>query len=121
MNAPSSSETAAPSRVARSGEPAYGVGIGYRSCIHKEVMGAIGEIDFLEIPADEYVDANRRKYSDPGEVKLKEACSKFPAVGHGTDVSVGSAEPVSQGYLDRVVRFADRVPINEYSEHMTCT
>ena len=101
--------------------PAWGVGIGYRSCIHREVMASTGEIDFLEIPAEDYVDAYRRKYSDPDELLLKKAVARFPTVGHGSDVSVGSADPPPSDYLDRVARFAQRVPISEYSEHLTCT
>jgi hypothetical protein len=109
-------QPAAPSR-----SPAWGVGIGYRSCIHREVMSSAADIDFLEIPAEDYVDANRRRYADPEERCLKEAVRRFPVVGHGSDVSVGSAERPPQDYLHRVGRFARRVPIGEYSEHLTCT
>jgi len=105
----------------RAGSPAWGVGISYRFCIHREVMASADEIDFLEIPALDYVDAYRRKYSDPGEVLLKEAVARFPSVGHGADVSVGSADPPAPEYLARVASFVQRVPVTEYSEHLTCT
>jgi uncharacterized protein (UPF0276 family) len=105
----------------RSASPAWGVGISYRFCIHREVMASADEIDFLEIPALDYVDAYRRKYSDPGELLLKEAVARFPSVGHGADVSVGSADPPSPEYLARVASFVQRVPVSEYSEHLTCT
>lgn len=113
---PSGKVSTPPSR-----SPAWGVGIGYRSCIHREVMASAADIDFLEIPAEDYVDANRRRYADPEERCLKEAVKRFPSVGHGSDVSVGSAEPPPPDYLDRVAKFAQRVPIGEYSEHLTCT
>jgi uncharacterized protein (UPF0276 family) len=106
---------------ARTARPAWGVGISYRFCIHREVMASAAEIDFIEVPAEDYVDAYRRKYSDPGELLLKEAVARFPSVGHGSDVSVGSADPPPADYLDRVARFVQRVPVSEYSEHMTCT
>ena len=105
----------------RRAPPAWGVGISYRSCIHQEVMSSAAEIDFLEIPAEDYVDAYRRKYSDPDELLLKEAVARLPTVGHGSDVSVGSADPPPPDYLNRVAAFARRVPIGEYSEHLTCT
>lgn len=100
---------------------AWGVGIGYRSCIHRQVMASRHEIDFLEIAAEDYVDATRRKYADPGERMLQEAVAHFPVVAHGTDVSVGSAEPPAEGYVARVERFVKRFPAGEYSEHLTCT
>ena len=84
-------------------------------------MASAEEFDFLEIPAEDYVDAYRRKYSDPDEVLLKEAAARFPTVGHGSDVSVGSADPPSPDYLNRVAAFSRRVPVGEYSEHLTCT
>ena len=108
-------------QLTRVAPPAWGVGIGYRSCIHREVMASAAEFDFLEIPAEDYVDAYRRRYSDPDEVLLKEAVARFPTVGHGSDVSVGSADPPPADYLERLGRFTQRVPVSEYSEHLTCT
>jgi len=101
--------------------PAWGVGIGYRFCIHREVMQSEADLDFLEIPAEDYVDANRRKYADPGEVLLKDVVRHFPVVGHGSDVSIGSSEPPPADYLARVAAFVQRIPVTEYSEHLTCT
>lgn len=103
------------------GRPAWGVGMGYRYCIHKQIMASAADVDFIEIPAEDYVDAYRRKYADPDEVLLKEAVARFPCVGHGSDVSVGSADPPPADYLERVGRFVQRTPVSEYSEHMTCT
>lgn len=107
--------------VSRRSPPAWGVGIGYRACIHREIMSSAADIDFLEIPAEDYVDAYRCKYTDPGETLLTEAVARFPVVGHGSDVSVGSAEPAPDDYLQRVGEFVERVPVGEYSEHLTCT
>lgn len=84
-------------------------------------MASAAEFDFIEVPAEDYVDAYRRRYSDPDEVLLKEAVARFPSVGHGSDVSVGSADPPPEDYLERLGRFARRVPVTEYSEHLTCT
>lgn len=116
MNAPATAPV-----TARRSPPAWGVGIGYRACIHREIMRSAAEIDFLEIPAEDYVDAYRCKYTDPGETLLTEAAARFPVVGHGSDVSVGSAEPAPADYLERVAQFVQRVPVGEYSEHLTCT
>jgi uncharacterized protein (UPF0276 family) len=88
--------------------PAWGVGLSYRFCIHREVMASADDIDFLEIPALDYVDAYRRKYADPGEVLLKQTVSRFPAVGHGADISVGSADPPAAEHLARVASFLQR-------------
>lgn len=110
-----------PPAASHGSPPAWGVGIGYRACIHREIMDSAADIDFLEVPAEDYVDAYRCRYTDPGETSLKAAAARFPMVGHGSDVSVGSAEPPPEDYLKRVGQFVERVPVGEYSEHLTCT
>jgi len=105
-------------RVMSARVPAYGVGIGYRYCIHREIMRCASMIDFIEIPSGDYADDERRARFDPDESKLREATAKFPSVAHGTDLSIGTSAPPDSAYLARVADFAERTPIAEYSDHL---
>ena len=101
--------------------PAWGVGIGYRYCIHDLVMHNAGLLDFLEIPAGDYLTAKARRRVDPDERLLREAASRYPVISHGTEVSIGSAAPPDPQHLVDLDRFLDRLPISEYSEHLSFT
>ena len=99
----------------------WGVGFSYRTCVHKEVMQCAGMFDFLEVPSDDYADPVKRERNDAGEALLKEACARFPTVGHGTHMSIGTADAPESTYLEQIAEFAARNPISEYSEHMSFT
>lgn len=98
---------------------AEGVGIGYRYCIHEEILRCAPFFDFLEIPSGDYVDAERRARFDPDESKLRAACARFPTVSHGTALSVGTSGPPDAEHLDELASFSARTPIGEYSEHLS--
>ncbi len=99
----------------------WGVGFSYRTCVHKEVMQCAGMFDFIEVPSDDYADPVKRERNDAGEALLKEACDRFPTVGHGTHMSIGTADDPEPVYFEQIVEFAARNPIGEYSEHMSFT
>ncbi len=99
--------------------PAYGVGIGYRYCIHREILRCAPMIDFLEVPSEDYVEDDRRARFDPDESLLRAAVERFPCVAHGTGLSLGTAAPPDENYLQRLANFAERTPIGEYSEHLS--
>jgi uncharacterized protein len=103
---------------------AYGVGFSYRATVHEQVM-ALGELaDFLELPAEDYVDARVRQRFDPQEALLAEAAARYPVVAHGNAMSLGTAQPLDEvqpGYLERVERFVARTPVSAYSEHLAFT
>lgn len=98
---------------------AAGVGIGYRYCIHDEILRCRPFFDFLEIPSGDYVDDQRRARFDPGETKLAAACARFPVVSHGTGLSLGTSAPPDEAHLAELESFSARVPIGEYSEHLS--
>ena len=99
----------------------WGVGFSYRTCVHNEVMRCAAMFDFLEVPSDDYADPAKRERNDPGEALLQEVCARFPTVGHGTHMSIGSAANPESVYFEQIVDFAARNPISEYSEHMSFT
>ena len=90
--------------------PAWGVGFSYRYVVHREVMSCAGMFDFLEVPSDDYASPRRRASADPDESMLAEAAERFPIVGHGTCLSIGTAEPVDTDHLEQIAAFVDRAP-----------
>lgn len=101
--------------------PAWGVGMAYRPMIHKSIMHWAKLIDYLEVPAEDYVNVERRDNADPGETLLAEACQRFPVIGHGNYMSIGSAQAPNQEYFDNVVDLCRRAPFFEYSDHLAWT
>lgn len=98
---------------------AYGVGLGYRYCIHREVMRCAAMIDYLEIPSEDYVEPARLARTDPDQAKIREAAARLPLVAHGTGLSIGTCAPPDASYLERVAAFCAAHPIGEYSEHLS--
>lgn len=101
--------------------PAWGVGMAYRPMIHKPIMHWAKLIDFLEIPAEDYVNEDRRMGADADESLLTEACQRFPVIGHGNYMSIGSAQAPKKDYFDSVVDLCRRAPLFEYSDHLAWT
>ena len=101
--------------------PAGGVGMAYRPMIHKPIMHWAKLIDFLEVPAEDYVSDDRRQGADADESLLAEACQRFPVIGHGNYMSVGSAQAPKKDYFDSVVDLCRRAPFFEYTDHLAWT
>jgi uncharacterized protein (UPF0276 family) len=101
------------------GRRPYGVGFSYRPEIQSSIIRHQREIDLLEIANVDYVIRHRRLDLDLGERNLREALERFPAVGHGITMSIGSVEPHDDPLLDETLRFLDRWGVEEYSEHLT--
>lgn len=100
------------------GRRPYGVGFSYRPEIQPTIMRHQGEMDLLEISTVDYVVRHRRLDLDPKEQCLRQALERFPAVGHGITMSIGSVEAHDAPLLDGVINFLDRWGIDEYSEHL---
>ncbi len=65
--------------------PFLGVGIAYRSEIRDEVLAHSGEIDFLELITDHYIDMPPHK-----EAESRDLAARFPLVIHGVDCHEGT-------------------------------
>lgn len=105
----------------------FGAGLGYRAELHRSIVRHGREIDFLEVVADDFLGAS------PADLeRVSDLRGDRPIVAHGVGMSLGSAAPVSTGYLeaiDRVVRALDcqwlgehlsftRVPEREVGDHV---
>jgi uncharacterized protein (UPF0276 family) len=93
-----------------------GVGIGYREPFRSDLFLHRGQVDFLEITSDHYLDANPRKIEE-----LKLLMDHFPLIPHSLDLSLGSAEGVDREYLEKLAALADMVQPDWFSDHICFT
>ena len=79
-----------------------GIGIGFREQFRADIFLNQEKIDFLEITADHYFDANERKFEE-----LKILKDHFPLIPHGLDLSLGSAEGIDEKYLEKFAELVE--------------
>jgi uncharacterized protein (UPF0276 family) len=93
-----------------------GAGLGYRPAIHGEILAARGRIQWLELITEDFLPLTpaRREL-------LAELTGTFRCVPHGTELSIGSAEPVDVRYLDQVTGVVDAVSAPWFSDHLCFT
>lgn len=96
--------------------PKLGVGIGFREAFRADVFLHQSEIDFLEITADHYFDANGKKLEELEILK-----QHFPLIPHGLNLSLGSAEGIEASYLERLAELVERINPAWFSEHLCFT
>lgn len=92
-----------------------GAGLAFRSALADAIFEYQGQIDWLEITTDHYLD-------DPwAEEALGELTALFPVAVHGLELSIGSDGPLDLSYLDGVARVADLVDAAWVSDHLCFT
>jgi uncharacterized protein (UPF0276 family) len=96
--------------------PTLGVGLGFREPFLSELFLHQTEIDFLEITADHYLDATRRK-----EQELELLAAHFKLIPHALNLSLGSAEGFDTDYLRKLARLVKRLDPPWWSEHISFT
>ena len=102
----------------RSALPVLGVGIGYRSPFRADLFRDPGAADFLEITIEHFLDATEARTDE-----LRLLARHFPLAPHGLNLSLGSAEGIDRGYVEKVAAFLrslDPAP-PWWSEHIACT
>lgn len=93
-----------------------GVGIGFREQFRADIFLNQNSIDFLEITADHYFDANENKIKELELLK-----DHFPLIPHGLDLSLGSAEGIDEEYLDKFSELVEFVKPKWLSDHICFT
>jgi uncharacterized protein (UPF0276 family) len=93
-----------------------GVGIGFREQFRADLFLHQTEIDFLEITADHYLDANAHK-----QAELELLKEHFPLIPHGLNLSLGSAEGVDEVYLEKFAALVEKVQPAWFSDHICFT
>jgi len=96
--------------------PKLGVGIGFREPFRADLFLHQKEIDFLEITADHYFDANSRKLEELELLK-----QHFPLIPHGLNLSLGSAEGVDETYLEKFAWLVETLKPAWFSDHICFT
>jgi len=96
--------------------PKLGIGLGFREQFRADVFLYQNKIDFLEITADHYFDANQRKLEELEMLK-----QHFPLIPHGLNLSLGSAEGVDESYLEKFAALVERLNPAWFSEHLCFT
>ena len=96
--------------------PKLGVGLGFREPFRAELFLNQDKVDFLEITADHYLDATPEKMRELDLLK-----NHFTLIPHGLNLSIGSAEGIDEGYLEKFARLIERVNPPYWSEHICFT
>lgn len=96
--------------------PSLGVGIGFREPFLSDLFLHQENIDFLEIVADHYFDASRKKQN-----QLELLAQHFPIIPHALDLSLGSAEGIDEDYLGKLAELIDYLQPPWWSEHIAFT
>lgn len=96
--------------------PKLGVGIGFREPFKADIFLNRGNIDFLEITSDHYLDATPRKLEE-----LELLRQHFPLIPHSLELSLGSAEGVNEEYLEKLAELIDRIRPPWFSDHICFT
>ncbi|HLM60280.1 MAG TPA: DUF692 domain-containing protein [Pyrinomonadaceae bacterium] len=96
--------------------PKLGVGIGFREPFRANIFLHRNEIDFLEITADHYFDANQKKLEE-----LELLNDNFSLIPHGLNLSLGSAEGIDESYLEKFAELVEQVNPPWFSEHLCFT
>lgn len=96
--------------------PTLGVGLGFREPFRGELFLRRGEVDFLEIIAEHYLDATPERARE-----LELLSAHFTLIPHAINLSLGSAEGLDSTYLDKLARLVNRLNPPWWSEHISFT
>jgi uncharacterized protein len=98
---------------AMKGFPALGHGIGLRPPHYLEVLGGAPAGDWLEVISENFMVEG----GNPRRV-LRQVRERYPVVLHGVSLSLGSVDPLDEGYLDRLAALAAEVEPAWVSDHL---
>jgi len=96
--------------------PYLGVGLGYRTNYHSDIIRSRSDIDFLEATSDQFLYGPEERQS-----ALVEAAGSLPIVPHSLAMSVGSAMPIDAEYLKLNVEFVESLNPPWFSDHLCMT
>lgn len=93
-----------------------GAGLGYRAPFRSELFLHQDQVDFLEITADHYLDA-----APDVQEELSLLAGHFTLIPHALGLSLGSAEGLDRGYLEKLAALVNRLSPPYWSEHIAFT
>jgi len=92
------------------------IGLGFRPQFKADIFLHREKIDFLEITADHYLDANSNKLAELGLLN-----QHFQLIPHGLGLSLGSAEGIDKIYLEKFAELVESVNPEWFSDHICFT
>ena len=96
--------------------PALGAGVGLRKEFFSEIADTTQSVGWLEIVPENFMDFG----GNPQHVL--DACAKrWSIISHGVNLSIGSCDPLNEGYIEKLKALLDRVNAPWYSDHMCFT
>jgi uncharacterized protein (UPF0276 family) len=96
--------------------PRLGVGLGFRQPLYTDIVANADRIDFLEFISDHYL------YTSPDRLaRLLSLRDRFPLVPHGVGLSIGTAGPLDDDYLDRLANVVSASEAPWFSDHLSFT
>jgi uncharacterized protein len=96
--------------------PRLGVGLSYRSKYHDQLLQHQSNIDFVEVVADDYLFAPADKLDE-----LERLTEHFTVIPHALNLSLGSADGVSDDYLNQIAKLVRQLHPPWWSEHIGYT
>jgi len=89
------------------------VGLGWRADLAAGIFSSLDRIDLLEVIADDFFDAPRRKVR-----ALQTLASQVSIVLHGVGMGLASSVPVENKRLEKMARLVEQVRPQFWSEHL---
>ena len=96
--------------------PALGYGIGLRADHYAELIARDVPVDWLEVLSENYLVPG-----GPPLAWLDRFRDRVPLAMHGVSLSIGSADPLDDGYLDALATLAARIEPAWISDHLCWT
>lgn len=96
--------------------PCLGFGLGLRVEYYESLLEHPGGVEWLEVVSENYMVPGGRPL-----MWLDRFRERFPLVLHGVSMSIGSTDPLDEGYLARLAALARRVEPMWISDHLCWT
>lgn len=96
--------------------PCLGYGLGLRVEYYEALLEHPGPVEWLEIVSENYMVPGGRPL-----VWLDRFRQRFPLAMHGVSLSIGSTDPLDDGYLARLATLAHRIEPAWISDHLCWT
>jgi len=96
--------------------PYLGYGLGLRADHYEAIIASEPDVDWFEIISENYMVAGGKPLYYLDQIR-----EKYPIVMHGVSLSIGSSDPLDEGYLKNLKQLIDRVNPAWVSDHMCWT
>ena len=103
-------------QTSRTSRPYLGFGLGLRADHYDAILGERPAVDWFEIISENYMVRGGKPLH-----YLDRIGALYPLVMHGVSLSIGSSDPLNQGYLRELKVLAERVQPRWISDHLCWT